>query len=137
VSIWRRWGCRLLIAVALALIILSFLPLWQTDRWWVRQWDYPRLQVAGLLIIVGGAITLGVITWRVRSSYFAAQGAIDAEMARIRAADEPLTTEEMYAYHRLPYGTADSTTAWLALSFRALTSGSAPARRCTDPGSAA
>ena len=57
-SIWRRWGRRLLMAVALALIILSFLPLWQTDRWWVRQWDYPRLQVAGLLIIVGGALFL-------------------------------------------------------------------------------
>jgi len=46
---WRRWGRRALIALAVILILLSFLPLWQTDRWWVRQWDYPRLQVAGLL----------------------------------------------------------------------------------------
>ena len=46
---WRRWGRGALIALAILLILLSFLPLWQTDRWWVRQWDYPRLQVAGLL----------------------------------------------------------------------------------------
>ena len=49
---WRKWGRRGLIALAVLLILLSFLPFWQTDRWWVRQWDYPRLQVAGLLLIV-------------------------------------------------------------------------------------
>ena len=38
-------------------MILSFLPLWETDRWWVRQWDYPRLQVAGLLVIVALLLT--------------------------------------------------------------------------------
>ena len=57
-SHWRRWGRRLLVALAVLLVILSFLPLWQTDRWWVRQWDYPRLQVAGLLLIVGAALFL-------------------------------------------------------------------------------
>jgi endonuclease/exonuclease/phosphatase (EEP) superfamily protein YafD len=48
---WRRWGRRLLVALAALLILLSFLPAWQTDRWWVRQWDYPRLQVAALLLL--------------------------------------------------------------------------------------
>lgn len=55
-SHWRRWGRGLLVSIAVLLVILSFLPLWQTDRWWVRQWDYPRLQVAGLLLIVGAAL---------------------------------------------------------------------------------
>lgn len=50
---WGRWLRRALVALAIALIIVSFLPLWWTDRWWVRIWDYPRLQVAGLLIGVG------------------------------------------------------------------------------------
>ena len=50
---WRRWGRRALVALALLLVLLSFLPMWQTDRWWVRQWDYPRLQVAGLLLLCG------------------------------------------------------------------------------------
>lgn len=47
----RRWGRRLLVALTVLLAVLSFLPLWQTDRWWVRQWDYPRLQVAVLLLL--------------------------------------------------------------------------------------
>ena len=55
-SHWRHWGRWLLVAFAVVLVILSFLPLWQTDRWWVRQWDYPRLQVAGLLLIVAASL---------------------------------------------------------------------------------
>ena len=53
-----RWGKGALIALAAGLIIISFLPLWWTDRWWVRMWDFPRLQVAGLMLIVGAAIWL-------------------------------------------------------------------------------
>ena len=52
------WGRRLIAGLALLLILLSFLPLWSTDRWWVRQWDYPRIQVAALLVIVGAALLL-------------------------------------------------------------------------------
>ncbi|MCY7338807.1 MAG: endonuclease/exonuclease/phosphatase family protein [Sphingomonas bacterium] len=54
----RLWGRRLVAGLALLLIILAFVPLWSTDRWWVRQWDYPRLQVAALLVIVGAALLL-------------------------------------------------------------------------------
>ena len=52
----KRWGRYTLVALATLLIVLSFLPLWQTDRWWVRQWDYPRIQVAGLLPIVAALL---------------------------------------------------------------------------------
>ena len=52
----RPWGRRALAALALLLILLSFLPLWSTDRWWVRLWDYPRIQVAGLLLMVGAGL---------------------------------------------------------------------------------
>lgn len=27
------------------------MPLWQTDRWWVRLWDFPKLQIAALLLV--------------------------------------------------------------------------------------
>ena len=57
-SKWRIWGRRALAGLAIALVLLSFLPLWETDRWWVRQWDYLRIQVAGLLLIVGAALFL-------------------------------------------------------------------------------
>ena len=50
---WRFWGRRVTIALVLLLIVVSFLPLWWTDLWWVRLWDYPRLQVAGLLLLLG------------------------------------------------------------------------------------
>jgi len=55
-SQWRAWGRKALVPMAGLLVILSFLPLWQTDRWWVRQWDYPRLQVAGVLVLVAAAL---------------------------------------------------------------------------------
>jgi endonuclease/exonuclease/phosphatase (EEP) superfamily protein YafD len=52
VTRWRRWGRWALAALATLAIVLSFLPAWQTDLWWVRQWDYPRLQVAAILVLV-------------------------------------------------------------------------------------
>ena len=55
-SRWGKWGRAALVVFALLLIILSFLPLWETDRWWVRQWDYPRLQLAVILLIAGLAL---------------------------------------------------------------------------------
>jgi len=58
VSKARNWGRAALIAVAISLIVVSFLPMWWTDRWWVRLWDFPRLQVAALLILVGAGLWL-------------------------------------------------------------------------------
>jgi endonuclease/exonuclease/phosphatase (EEP) superfamily protein YafD len=44
-----RWGsaaaARILAAVP---IVLTALPLWKTGRGWVRIWDFPRVQIAGL-----------------------------------------------------------------------------------------
>ena len=60
---WRRWGLAIL---AILLILVSVLPLWWTDRWWVRMWDFPRLQVAGFLLISGIAlwfVKLGRLRW--------------------------------------------------------------------------
>ena len=62
---WHNWGRGVLIALALLLIIVSFLPLWQADHWWVRQWDFPRLQVAGLLLLSGiGLVFVDLQKWR-------------------------------------------------------------------------
>jgi endonuclease/exonuclease/phosphatase (EEP) superfamily protein YafD len=85
VSVWRSYGRSALVGLAIFLILVSALPMWWTDRWWVRLWDFPRLQVAGLLLIVGALawftipgrlrwLTLGGITaalgWQV--SHFVA-----------------------------------------------------------------
>jgi endonuclease/exonuclease/phosphatase (EEP) superfamily protein YafD len=32
------------------LVALTLLPIIETDEWWVRLWDYPRLQLAALLV---------------------------------------------------------------------------------------
>ena len=62
---WRKWARGALVALAILLIAVSFLPLWQTDRWWVRQWDFPRLQVAGLLLVVAiGLFFADLQKWR-------------------------------------------------------------------------
>lgn len=48
---WRRWlGIAFLGLVGL-LVLLTVLPLFETDEWWVRLWDYPRLQIAALLVV--------------------------------------------------------------------------------------
>jgi len=49
---WRSIGRNALVGATVLLILVSFLPLWWTDRWWVRMWDFPRLQVAVLLLAV-------------------------------------------------------------------------------------
>ena len=65
VSGWRKHGRIGLIGLAICLIIFSFLPLWWTDRWWVRMWDFPRLQVAGALVIIFvGAWFVDLGRWR-------------------------------------------------------------------------
>lgn len=72
---WRKWGVGALVALALCLILVSFLPLWWTDRWWVRLWDFPRLQVAALLLPVGTALAfveLGRWRWPLLGSVVAA-----------------------------------------------------------------
>ena len=75
-NLWRQWGRRALVGLAVLLVLLSFLPLWQTDRWWVRQWDYPRLQVAGLLVIVAA----GLIAARIKRGWWML-GAVGAALA--------------------------------------------------------
>jgi endonuclease/exonuclease/phosphatase (EEP) superfamily protein YafD len=72
---WRTWATRALIALALLLVLVSILPLWWTDHWWVRLWDFPRLQVAGLLLIVGLGlcfVRLGRWRWALGATVIAA-----------------------------------------------------------------
>lgn len=60
------------------LVLLTILPLWETDRWWVRLWDYPRLQVASLLLIC-----IALMAWmgpRVGRLFWTATGAMLAAL---------------------------------------------------------
>ena len=64
-SRWREFGQHLFVTLAVLLIFVSFLPLWWTDHWWVRLWDFPRLQVAALLLACGiGLFFVRLGRWR-------------------------------------------------------------------------
>ena len=67
--------------------------------------------IAPLVLILAG-ISAVLLWWQ--ASRQAAQRAVDKEVARIQAAGEPITTEDLYAYHRPPKGVKDSTRLWIA-----------------------
>jgi endonuclease/exonuclease/phosphatase (EEP) superfamily protein YafD len=48
-------------AFSLPLIALTLLPLIQSPRWWIRLWDYPRLQLAAALALA--LIAQGLFVW--------------------------------------------------------------------------
>lgn len=44
------------LTLATALVIgVTLLPLWASKRWWVRMWDFPRVQIAVVCVAVGVA----------------------------------------------------------------------------------
>lgn len=44
---WMIWPLRITVSI---LIVASFLPLFAVDAWWIRWFDFPRLQISMLLI---------------------------------------------------------------------------------------
>ncbi len=42
------WWDAVLLAGGLLIVMMTLLPLWHTDRWWVRVCDFPRAQIAAL-----------------------------------------------------------------------------------------
>ena len=80
----RQWGRGATIALAIALIIVSFLPLWWTDHWWVRMWDFPRLQVAALLVLVGVGLCGELSGWRENGLNFGVRVGHDCERSHRR-----------------------------------------------------
>lgn len=47
-----RWIAGIAFGLILLLVLGSFLPLVPADAWWVRYWDYPRVQIGYLLIVL-------------------------------------------------------------------------------------
>lgn len=84
------------------------LPREPAVRWWVV--PLAAFGVLVLLLVLAAA----VIAWRWRADNLAAVARVKKEVARIEASGHPITTEGLYAYHRVPAGTLDSTALWLA-----------------------
>lgn len=56
----RGWGAKLFRALAGFLILVTALPLINSNEWWIRLWDFPRAQIAVLLTV---ALAAGLL-WR-------------------------------------------------------------------------
>ncbi|SDN11496.1 endonuclease/exonuclease/phosphatase family protein [Vreelandella arcis] len=52
------WGIRLLV---LLMVVVALLPLIPSGQWWIRLWDFPRLQLTGVLVLP--VLLLGVHAW--------------------------------------------------------------------------
>lgn len=53
---------QIVTGTGLALIVLTLLPFIRSERWWIRMWDFPRLQLAaGLLAVL--TVYVWLCTW--------------------------------------------------------------------------
>ncbi|MBW0145370.1 endonuclease/exonuclease/phosphatase family protein [Sphingomicrobium clamense] len=67
---WRRWFIRGLGAFALFLVVAAFIPAWQTDLWFIRLFDFPRMQLGFAGIFVAILYAILVPDWRHGRSLF-------------------------------------------------------------------
>lgn len=75
----RRWLRLLALALIALLVLLTILPIIEGDDWWLRLWEYPRLQIAaGLLLALGLLFAVGPRRGR---SFWAAAGGGAAALA--------------------------------------------------------
>lgn len=59
----------LVFLLAASLVAVTLLPLWDTTAWWVRFWDFPRVQIAALIagvlvllvLLRGGGWAFGIV----------------------------------------------------------------------------
>jgi hypothetical protein len=79
----------------------------------IHRWLY-RFFILFVAILVIAGVVLAVYSLRQHQRHTTAVAEIEAEIARLRAAGEPLTPEEMQEFHRVPAGVADTTRLWLA-----------------------
>lgn len=69
------------------------------------------LGLAVILLLLG--LIAGSVYWRFHQQHLAALADVQAEVARIQAAGEPITPEDFAQFHRVPKGTTDTTPLWL------------------------
>ena len=56
---WGRWAAGVVLSLLVVAVAVSFLPLIETNTWWIRFLDFPRLQFAvALVLLLAGAAAL-------------------------------------------------------------------------------
>ena len=78
----------------------------------VSAWSANVLLVLTVILLVFGLLA-GTIFWRFHQQHLRAMADVQAEVARIQAAGEPITAEDFARFHRVPQGTTDTTPLWL------------------------
>jgi len=58
----RRWTIALLVLLAVFAIAASALSAVESNEWWIRIWDFPRLQILVAIIVL--SIALAALDWR-------------------------------------------------------------------------
>ncbi|MDP2410560.1 MAG: hypothetical protein Q8M26_09770 [Pseudolabrys sp.] len=66
----------LLYLMAGLVVVATLLPIWRTERWWVRVLDFPRFQVA--LLAVAVLILMPVLAWPLSAAELALLVAVAA-----------------------------------------------------------
>jgi hypothetical protein len=82
-------------------------------------WSVVAKWLLGLALIVLVPVVLvtlvaGIFAWGYWREQRVAAAAVEREVARLQAAGQPMSAQELYAYHRVPDGLPDTTSAWLA-----------------------
>jgi len=78
-----------------------------------RRWSRRRKAIVAVLVVF--ATGFGVIAWKLGPYFYwrySAQQRVNAEIARLKAAGEPLTADELHAQYKVPEGTPDLTAEW-------------------------
>ena len=59
---FRRWMTYVLMALAVFAIVVSGLSAIESNEWWIRIWDFPRIQILVAMTVLG--IALAALDWR-------------------------------------------------------------------------
>jgi len=78
----------------------------------VRWWVVPVLAFGAMLLLLVGAAAVFAIRWRMNT--VAALRRVEKEVARLEALGQPISTQSLYDYHRVPADRPDATALWLA-----------------------
>ena len=78
---------------------------------WFGWWFYLTVIVVAPFALILMAAVGVYVWWKLADAKAAAD--VKAEVARIQAAGEPVTIYDLYAWHRVPEGTTDTTPLWL------------------------
>ena len=56
----RQWSVRVLTVTGIALVVMTGMSATETNEWWVRIWDFPRLQILAISLVTLALLLLAM-----------------------------------------------------------------------------